>query len=369
MTIHPALSRCRRAGPRLASCLALSLIAAPSAALAQRLSEVDALVAPHVGVDTPGLAVLVVEHGEVRHMVGYGVADVESQEPVTPDTLFDLASVSKQMTALAAALLVEDGTLDPTAPVADVLPMLPALPEGASRPILLEDLVRHTSGLPDYLGDAPGLGFDASTDQSRVLGWVAAMPLDAEPGSVFSYSNTGYLVLGALLAAAEGAESLDAVLHARLFAPLGMTSSASGYPVDAALRASGYAGAGGAFEASEWDTAVEGDGSIWTSVADLARYEVALADGFAPAEVLFSEGAFDDGERIIDESGAGYGWGWSLYTDDFDRTVAAHGGSWYGTATYYYRGLDSGVSVVVLANGEDLDAESLAWAIARAVEE
>ncbi|WP_372426105.1 serine hydrolase domain-containing protein [Salinarimonas chemoclinalis] len=369
MTIPHLPARRARAGARIASCLAAALLAAPSAALAQRLADVDALVAPHVGSDTPGLAVLVAEDGVVRHLAGYGVADIESQEPVTPDTLFDLASVSKQMTALAAALLVEDGTLDPTAPVADVLTMLPALPEGASRAILLEDLVRHTSGLPDYLGDAPGLGFDETTTNGDVLAWVAGMPLDAEPGTVFAYSNTGYLVLGALVAAADGVESLDAVLHARVFEPLGMTSSASGYPRDEARRASGHAGTDGAFEASGWDTSVEGDGSIWTSLADLARYEAALAEGFAPGELLVSQGAFDDGERIADESGAGYGWGWSLYTDDFDRTVAAHGGSWYGTAAYYYRGLDTGVSVVVLANGEDLDAESLAWEIARALEE
>lgn len=368
MTIpNPAVRRAH-AGARVASCLAAAVVADPFAASAERLGEVDVLVAPYVGVDTPGLAVLVTQDGVVRHRAGYGVADRTTRAPVTPETLFDLASVSKQMTALAAALLVEDGILDPAVPVADVLTMLPALPKGASRPILLEDLVRHTSGLPDYLGDAPGLGFDGGTEQAQVLDWLAGMPLDAEPGTAFAYSNTGYVALAALVASAAGEESLDDVLHARIFDPLGMASSASGYPVEEARRAAGYAGTGGAFEASEWDTSVEGDGSIWTSLADLARYEAALANGMAPTELLFSRGAFDDGERIADESGAGYGWGWSLYPDDRDRTVAAHGGSWYGTATYYYRGLDTGLSVIVLANGEDLDAESLAWAIAQALE-
>lgn len=359
----------RRALLRVAlfPCLALA-----TPALAERLPEVDALIAPLVGVDAPGIAVLVAQDGEVLHAAGYGLADIEAGTPVTRDTLFDLASVSKQMTALAAALLVAEGALDPKAPVAEVLDVLPVVHAGSRRPIVLDDLVRHTSGLPDYLDDdAPGLDFDETTSDADVLAWLAGMPLDAEPGATFAYSNTGYLVLGALVAAVEGAASLDAVLQARVFGPLKMTSTASGAPADPARRAAGYVGIDGDFEPSAWDTSVEGDGSIFTSLADLARYEAALAGGGlipdALHDTLFADGRFADGRPLADEDGAGYGWGWSLY-DDSGRAVAAHGGSWYGTATYYYRGLETGLSVVVLSNGEDLDAESLAWEIADALE-
>ncbi|WP_349368303.1 serine hydrolase domain-containing protein [Salinarimonas sp.] len=364
--LRPARRALLRAA--LFACLA---VATP--ALAERLPEVDALVAPLVGVDAPGIAVLVAQDGEVLHAAGYGLADIEAGTPVTLDTLFDLASVSKQMTALAAALLVAEGALDPKAPVAEVLDVPPVVHQGARRPIVLDDLVRHTSGLPDYLDDAPGLDFDEATSDADVLAWLADMPLDAEPGATFAYSNTGYLVLGAVVAAAEGVDSLDAALQARVFGPLTMISTASGAPADPARRAAGYAGTDGDFEPSAWDTSVEGDGSIWTSLADLARYEAALAGGALIPDglhdALFANGRFADGGPLADEDedGAGYGWGWSLYGDP-GRAVAAHGGSWYGTATYYYRGLDTGLSVIVLANGEDLDAESLAWEIADALE-
>ncbi|MGJ3263055.1 MAG: serine hydrolase domain-containing protein [Salinarimonas sp.] len=351
--------------------LALALVdAAP--ARADRVRAVDALVAPLVGVEAPGVAVLVARDGAILHAAGYGVADLDDGTPVTIDTLFELASVSKQMTALAAALQVEDGTLDPSAPVADVLVALQDLRQGARRPILLEDLVRHTGGLADYLDEEQGLDFDEETTNAEVLAWLAETQPDHEPGTRFAYSNSGYLVLGALVAAADGAESLDAVLQARVFGPLGMRASASGAPADPRRRARGYAGTHGAFEPSEWDTAVEGDGSIWTSLSDLGRYEAALVDGTLLDDesiaILFEDGRLDDGTPIEDEDGAGYGWGWSLYEDGEGRRVAGHGGSWYGTATFYRRSLDTGLAVIVLANGEDLDAETLAEAIAGVLE-
>ncbi|MCA1974266.1 MAG: beta-lactamase family protein [Caenispirillum sp.] len=354
-----------RLAARLVSGLAVCLAAAPAAA--QHLDTVDALVQPHVGVDTPGIAVLVTRKGETLHAAGYGFADLRRKTPVDADTLFDLASVSKQMTALAAALQVAEGRLTVDTTVAQPLPVLPEVHDGAHRPITVDDLLHHTAGFADYLDD-DGLDYDETTTNAEVLAWLADTPLLLAPGEAFEYSNTGYVVLGSLVAAVDGARSLNAVLQARLFRPLGMTSTALGLPVDRKRRATGYAGTDGDFEKSEWDTAVEGDGTVWTSIADLARYEAALAgDGLITGrtrDALFRNGRLDDGSALDDGDGAGYGWGWSLYEDDHGHRVAAHGGSWYGTATAYRRTLDTGLSVIVLANGEDFDAEDLADTIA-----
>lgn len=361
-----------RLAARLVSGLAVCLAAAPTVA-AERMAAVDALVRPHVGVETPGLAVLVTRHGETLHAAGYGLADISRRTPVTGDTLFDLASVSKQMTALVAALQVAEGRLAADTPVSRLLPALPSPHPGGHRPITVADLVHHASGFADYLDGNDEIAFDETTTNQDILDWVTATPLLRKPGKAFDYSNTGYAVLGSLVAAVDGAPGLEAVLKARLFEPLGMTSTAAGGPADPKRRATGYAGSGGSFEDSSWDTAVVGDGTVWTSLNDLARYEAALAGGTLVSaktrKMLFTNGRLDSGRAIDDGDGAGYGWGWSLYEDEEGGRVAAHSGSWYGTATAYRRSLDTGLTVIVLANGEDFDAEALADTIAEQVDE
>lgn len=362
-----------RLAARLMSGLAVCLAAAPTLA-AERMASVDALVRPHVGAETPGLAVLVTRNGKTLHAAGYGLADIAQRRPVDGDTLFDLASVSKQMTALAAALQVAEGRLAADTPVSKVLPALPSTHPGGHRPITVADLVHHTSGFADYLDGNDEIAFDETTTNQDVLTWVAATPLLHKPGTAFDYSNTGYAVLGSVVAAVDGAPGLEAVLKARLFGPLGMTSTAAGGPVDPKRRATGYAGSGGSFEPSSWDSAVVGDGTVWTSLNDLARYEAALAGGgsLIPSNtraMLFTNGRLDAGRALDDGDGGGYGWGWSLYQDEEGERIAVHGGSWYGTATAYHRRLDTGLTVIVLANGEDFDAETLADTIATQLEE
>jgi hypothetical protein len=115
----------------------------------------------------------------------------------------------------------------------------------------------------------------------------------------------------------------------------------------------------------------EGDGNVYSSVADLALYENALATKklltTEAAEGLFTNGLLDDGSPITQQDGAGYGFGWNI--DSWNgSSIAYHDGSWYGTATAYLRYLDNGLSVIVLSNGEDLDTVSLASEIAAAVD-
>ncbi len=324
-------------------------------------AAVAANVADYVDQDTPGIGVLVMRDGVIVHMKGYGLADLETNARITDKTIFDLASVSKQMTALAAALQMQDGLYDESSQVADVLPAF-ATDVDAKRPLTVGDLIHHLSGLPDYL-DWDEYG--AETTNAEVVDWLAEQERDAVPGTEFSYSNSGYLVLGSVVAASAGVESLAEVLETRIWGPLGMTATTLVTPADDGLLVVGYAGTDGDFENSVAPTVTEGDGNVYSSLANLALYEAALVAGDLVgkdwAKRIIENGFLDDGSPI-DEDGFGYGFGWEVGQID-GQDYALHSGSWMGTSTWYQRNLTTGVTVILLANGEDMGNDALALEI------
>ncbi len=331
--------------------------------------DVDAVVEPLIGKDTPGLGVLVMKNGKVLHLKGYGEANIETGAPVTPDTLFDLASVSKEMTAMAAMLQIEDGLYEPETEISTILPAFADRP-GDERALTVSDLVHHVAGLTDYLDGNEALDYQDETTNQEVIAWLARQKPVRPPGVKYEYSNSAYLTLGSLVAAADEEKSLDSVLYNRIFQPLGMTSTGliTSKRVKLSRRARGYVGTGGDFELNEENTVTEGDGNVFTSLADLARYEQALAtNGLLSEEAtakLFENGTYDDGSPI-EVDGEGYGYGWSLA--EGKQRYASHSGSWMGTSTYYQRNLTTGVTVILLANGEDMSNGDLAVDIESAI--
>lgn len=307
--------------------------------------------------------------GEVIHMKGYGVADLASGQKVDADSLFDLASLSKQMTALVAMLQIKDGLYGEQTPISKLLPVF-AQTEFEGRAVTVGDLVHHLSGLTDYLSGDESLDYGAETTNAQVLEWLAEQRQDHAAGEKFDYSNSGYLALGSLVAAADKSDTLSGVLPARLWDKLGMESTGLIRPAHPDRVVSGYKGGGGKFEPSDDMTATEGDGNVFTSLRDLARYEHALArPTLWPEEVtgeLFANGTYDNGRPIRDEAGDGYGFGWTIGQAAGEK-YATHTGSWMGTATYYQRNLNSGVTVIVLANNEDAGVVPLAEAIESAL--
>lgn len=135
--------------------------------------------------------------------------------------------------------------------------------------------------------------------------------------------------------------------------------------MDPDRRVTGYRGEDGDFTPAFDPTVVQGDGNVFTTLADLARYEAGLWQGayLQDTAALFSTGTYDDGTPIADEDGLGYGYGWEL-----DGDMALHTGSWDGTSTLYQRNLDTGVTVILLANGESASLWQLADDIAGAVD-
>jgi CubicO group peptidase (beta-lactamase class C family) len=336
-------------------------------------ADIDAIVEPKVGQDAPGIAVAVLQKGQVVHMKGYGLADIEAGTPVDEKTIFDLASVSKQMTDFGLMLLIEDDVLTEKTPVADILPAFEGYDTGG-RPLIVGDLVHHVSGLPDYASDATAPELKETTTNDEIISWLLTRPLVRAPGTKFEYSNSGYVVLGSLVAAAGGKDSLAAVLQAKIWGPLGMSSTAMSEPsegVDPKSVAKGYAGTDGHFELSMVPSILEGDGNVMSTLEDLARYEAAmfahtLLGGDATA-LLCTNGVMDDGSLLQMEDGTGYGFGWFLSTFG-DVDYCWHSGSWFGTATAYVRNRNTGRTVIVLANGEDFDATGLAFEIDEKVE-
>jgi len=348
------------------SAIALCTLAGVAGAQEQPVrADVDAAVEPYVGGDAPGIAVLVTRNGKVLHMKGYGYADLETKIPVDEKTVFDLASVSKQMTDLALMLLVEEGALKLETPVKEVLPAFRS--HGAGwRPLMIGDLVRHLAGLPDYLDAGDGFEYTPATTNEEVVAWLAGRPLRRAPGTQFEYSNSAYIVLASAIAARAGKASLAEILAARVFAPLGMKGTGVVVPVDPKRVAKGYAGTDGAFTPSFEPYVVEGDGGVLSSIEDLARYEAALvAHSLLDAEAtraLCETGTMDDGSPLRQEDGAGYGFGWSIEAAD-GQDYCWHSGGWYGVSTAYVRNLTSGDTVIVLANGEAMSSTELAFQI------
>lgn len=349
---------------RLLKTILITYCAAAPAIAAPNLPAIDVLVAPIVGDTTPGLSVLVTRNGGVVHMAGYGLADVDTETAVTDRSTFDLASVSKQMTALAARAQIETGLYDENTEISTFLPQFAGAV--SPRPLTVGDLLHHTSGLTDYISWDD---YGADTAVSEVIDWLAQQDLDHAPGTQYDYSNSGYLVLGGLIAAADGAGDLAQVLQARFWGPAGMKDTSLPSPSAPDRRVTGYGGAGGDFEISFEPDRAQGDGNVFSTLADLARYEAGLSRGdfLEDTSALFAEGLLDNGQPLRDEDGSGYGYGWHVYSAD-DSAYAAHSGGWAGTSTYYLRNLTSGVSVILLANGEDADLWELADQIAASVQ-
>ena len=163
------------------------------------------------------MSVTIVRNGETVLAKGYGKRSIEDKRPVEPDTVFAIGSVSKQFTCVTALLLAEDGRLSVNDPVAKYYPDLTR-----AKDITLLDLMNHTSGYPDYYPlDFLDRRLRKRINPDELLRQYAGGKLDFEPGTKWSYSNTGYILLGRIVEKVSG-ESLGDCLSRRIFKPLGM---------------------------------------------------------------------------------------------------------------------------------------------------
>lgn len=296
--------------------------------------------------NVPGAAVIAMQDGRIVYAKAYGYANLEQRTPLTPETSFPLASVSKHFTAAAVMLLVEEGKLALDAPISRYAAGLPA----AWGAMTLRQLLSHTAGLPEEPAAAAIGALDSylRKDGAGRLAALSATPLAVAPGT-YNYSNLGYGVAAILVSKASGME-FGAFLQQRIFTPLGMTSARMLAP--GTRIASGYKQEGDLlFRADYSDTMLSmlggfGAGGIEISVLDMVKWDVAQR-----GERILKKTSLEEmwRQQVATGAGSGYGLGWNTFVVNGQRLVN-HMGSLDQYSTTYRRFIDDGFSVVVLTN-------------------
>jgi CubicO group peptidase (beta-lactamase class C family) len=343
------------------SLLALAVLFLPAAAAGDAVD--DYVEAQRRRQKIPGVSVAICRDGQVVKAAGYGLANVELAVPATPQTVYQSGSVGKQFTATAVTMLVEEGKLALGEPLAKHFPDAPA----AWKDITVRHLLTHTSGIKDWEG---GTDIDYRRDYTEEELAKAAMELslDFAPGTQWSYSNTGYVLLGILVGKASGQFYGD-FLKERVFRPLGMESTRIISEAEIVRnRAAGYRLAEGQLKNQEWVSPslnTTADGSLYLTVLDLARWEGALGAG----RLLKPESyrALWSPVRLADGTTYPYGFGWGLDEQRGDRVIG-HGGSWQGFRAAIARYPDRKLAVIVLANLAQAQPERMAADLAGIVE-
>lgn len=296
----------------------------------ERLFAVQALIAgAGYGGGEPVIAGI---HGQGRPPTFAAQGVTGAGEPAGPDTLAYAASLSKQITAGCAALLVREGTLDTEDTLAHCLPGLPAW-AGSVR---LRHLLHHTAGLPDAQVDTV-TGETSDRTTAAVLSALARIPvLDGSPGTAHAYSGAGYICLAAAVERAAG-QPLPEFAAQRIFIPLGMTATCF-WPGPAP------APPGAAPLAAAHPAPLSlGDGGVWSTARDLLRWSQALnADELGISALMQMPGSLDDGTPV------GYAWGTGIRSHAGYR-VYRHGGGWPGLRALLARVPDLNQSLVIIA--------------------
>ena len=330
---------------RLPSALPILLLLTTSAGVGWQDDAIDAIVRAQLKAQQiPGMAIAVVRGGEVIKAAGYGVANVEHDVPVSAETIFQSGSVGKQFTAAVVMLQVEDGKIALTDPLTKFFPQAPS----AWRDITVRHLLTHTSGIPDYNDGLLDYRRDYSEDE--LVAFAQKLPPDFVPGAEWKYSNTGYILLGAIVRKASGQFYGD-VLRERVFTPLGMKTARVISEADIVPhRAAGYRLANGALQNQSWVSPTmntTADGSLYLSLNDLIAWD----RGIRSRAILRPESWQTIYEPVTLNSGRKhpYGFGWQV-----DRLagqdVHRHGGAWQGFKTYIARYRGDDITIIALAN-------------------
>ena len=330
--------------------------AAETPALAPR---VDELFAEWNRSDAPGAAVAVVKDGRIVYENAFGMADLERGVALTPGSVFEIGSISKQFTALCILLLELDGALSLDDDVRKHLPEMPAY----ERPITVRHLLHHTSGIRDVetlipLAGMPWVNYYTDAQIMELI--TRQKGLNFAPGSEYLYSNSGYVLLAQIVERLSG-RSLREFARERIFGPLGMRHTTfwddpAQIVKDRALAYSAD-GAGG-HRMETWNLPFDGPAGLHTTVGDLALwdanfYENELGGGAALIEKMTTTGVLDDGESI------NYALGLVVATYR-DRPLITHGGAWMGYRASLMRFPEDRLTVILLSNAASFDVSARA---------
>jgi CubicO group peptidase (beta-lactamase class C family) len=321
-------------------------------------SRIDAIFAEWDRPDSPGVALGIYQDGKIAYSRGYGMSNLEHGIPIVPDSIFHIASISKQFAGIAIALLAHEGKLDVDT---DIRTWLPEVPDFGPT-ITLRHLMQHTSGLRDQWSLLAFAGWreeDLVTDDD-VLDLVSRQrELNFPPGERYLYSNTGFTLMSLIVKRVSG-QTLRQFTQERVFGPLGMTRTH--FQDDHSEIVPGRTQAylrrdGGGYRVSIPEFDVAGATSLFSTVEDFFHWNVQFTtERVAPAAVLEEfqrPGSTNDGKDI------GYGWGIAT-TMYRGVTFIGHSGADHGYRAEYLRSPEHGVGVTVFANYASITPSLLA---------
>lgn len=318
-------------------------------------ARVDAAFAPWNRADTPGCAVAVVHNGHVIHQRGYGMANLDYGIAITPDTVFYIASVSKQFTAAAVALLAEEGRISLDDDIRKYVPEIPAY----QQPIRVRHLIHHTSGLRDYLElwSKAGHGYADSITEAEAIALIARQDsLEFTPGSTYNYSNSGYFLLSVIVKRASG-KPLSQYAQEKIFAPLGMRNTHFHDDRSRIVpnRASAYfkrkAEQGGGLGVFLTSYDLVGDGGVLTTVRDMVRWDRNFYRNELGARGAALITQLQSTEPLIDGTPGQYAFG-LLPREIGGMQAIGHPGTFIGFNADYVRIPGQRTSMITLCNGD-----------------
>lgn len=370
--VRKELAKCAKIVlPLAATCLlAASFSSAENPVPAE---QIDQIFNGLSSANAPGAAVLIIKNGEPVFERGYGISDLRSRHKIDGHTNFRLASCTKQFTAMAIMLLVHDGKLHYEDRLTDIFPDFPAY----GKSITIRNLLNHTSGLLDYedLMAQPPSGNPPGEPQIKDAGVLQLLEQQKTtkfpPGTKWDYSNSGYAVLAMVVEKVSGQPFGD-FLRARIFGPLDMkeTVAYEKRKNTVANRAYGHTHEGGAWHEQDQSptSAVLGDGGVYSSLDDLAKWDRALAHHTLLSEAEMKPSitpvkVADGSVQEPDGRPAAYGFGWFLNPHQ-DHPRMWHYGETVGFRTTIQRFVDDNLTIIVLCNRDDIVPANLALKVA-----
>ena len=338
-----------------------ALTAAMPAAGQSLHDRIDAIFAPWDQPDKPGAAVVVTRGDAIIHARGYGVAQLEYGIPITPSTVFMVASVSKQFTAYGIALLSLQGAIDLDAPVRKYVPEL----HEYAMPITVRQLVHHTSGLRDEFGLLAMAGYrmdDVITKDDILRLILRQRHLNFEPGSQYLYSNSGYTLMAEIIERVTG-QSFREWTRTTLFDALGMKDSHFRDDHTSVIPnlAQGYITSGDSYENQLVNYSSVGASGLYTTALDLARWLTNLDEGFIGGpearSLAHTRGVLSDGDTLD------YAFGLSVGQFRGTRKVG-HSGSHRSYRAWAGRFPEYDLGIVILSNLEEFNPSQVAEQVA-----
>jgi CubicO group peptidase (beta-lactamase class C family) len=315
--------------------------------MASLASEIDTLVQEHIPTHGPGVAVAIIQHGRVLHCQGYGLANLEWEQPITPATVFGIGSITKPFTATAIMLLEQQGKLSLDDSIKQYLPDYPT--HGAS--ITLRHLLTHTSGIPNFVTRAGFWQQHAPLHKSftELRALFQDLPLDFMPGTHYGYSNSAYCLLGKIIENLSEMSYGD-FIRTQVFAPMGMLNSyAISHEHVITHRASPCEKTADGYEHASYISATQtySAGSLGSTLEDLIRWDADLREegllDLATQKRMYTPLQLSDGRT------ENYGLGWAI--NPYRRQyVVCHAGGVPGYSAFFGRFMDHDTTFIILSN-------------------